>query len=498
LFLRACDWLDNRIKRQAIRIIVATAVSACAVNPIQAIEASNVLVLYNDSSPEGIEIANYYAQVYPKVRLLGLSGVSTSEEINQNQYLDVIRPQVLAGLNDSTEVIVTTKGLPLRIKNTLPNPGTYDGWRGDVFGVPINDGWWESYSSLESELTRIDLIDSAEMMGDQAEFMSPPNFPFSTVHQAANPYYKNQGTFDRNDPGNEGIRLTSRLDGFSVGDVKDIIDRAQAAFKVPSQQLVIVDDDPNALAGPVDLMPQLVQDVLIPLGQPVIFDNTVANIVEATMPVIGYVSHGSHATGVGPGYTEDLDFELANGAVFQTWESFNAYSFVEGNNLYGQGLVGEWFKDGGTAALGHVQEPGASPANVTNEDLLWDMLLRGYTFAEAAWSATPQLSFVNTVIGDPLMTFRDWVTADADLDGVVGSSDLSIVLNNWGKNTTLGLEDGDITFDGRVGMDDLNLLLNNWNMVSMPAQVIVPEPVSAVWLLVGASSLALRRHRESS
>ena len=34
-------------------------------------------VLYNVNSPEGTEIANYYAQVHPGVRLFGLSGVGT-------------------------------------------------------------------------------------------------------------------------------------------------------------------------------------------------------------------------------------------------------------------------------------------------------------------------------------------------------------------------------------------------------------------------------------
>jgi len=389
-------------------------------------------------------------------------------------------------------VIVTTKGLPLRIKNTLPNPGTYTGWRGELFGIGINDGWWEPYSSLESELTRVDRIDSAEMMGDQADFLSPPNFPFSTDHQAANPYFKSQTAFDRNDPSLEGMRLTSRLDAFTVLDVKGMIDRAQLAFRIPSQQLVIVDDDPNALASSVDLMPQLANDVLIPKGQALIFDETVAHIEEAPLPVIGYVSHGSHAAG--PGYIEDLNFNLANGAVFQTWESFNAYSFVEANNHFGQGLVGEWFQAGGTAALGHVEEPGASPANVTNENLLWEMLLDGFTFAEAAWAATPQLSFVNTVVGDPLMTFRDWVIGDVNMDGIVGSADLNIVLSNWGRHTIKGIGGGDLTLDGWVGVEDLNIILINWNTIA-PSQVVVPEPVSAVWFLTGASCMALRRRR---
>ncbi len=143
-----------------------------------AVDPSSVVVLYNANSPDGIEIANYYAQVHPGARLHGLNNVSTSEQVTQDHYLNVIRPQVLAGIDDSTELIVTTKGLPLRILNTTPNPGTYPGWRGERYNMSIPNDWWKPYSSLESELTRIDRIDSPELMGDQSFLLSPSAFPF--------------------------------------------------------------------------------------------------------------------------------------------------------------------------------------------------------------------------------------------------------------------------------------------------------------------------------
>lgn len=459
-----------------------------------ALDAQNVLVLYNLDSPESLQIAEYYAQVHPGVELLGLAGVSTEEQINQDHYLDVIRPQVLAGLHADTQVIVTTQGLPLRIKNNVPNPGTYPGWRGDVFGLPIYNSWWEPYSSLESELTRIDLIDSANMMGDQTYFLSPPHFPFSTMHQAANPYYNADQSFDRANPAFEGIRLTARLDGFNVSDVQASIDRAQTAIRLPTQQLVIVDDDPDAPATGVDRMAQLADDVLLPMGQAMVYDTTDANITNAPMPVIGYVSHGSHATG-DEDYINQLDFQITDGAVFHTWESYNAFSFEQGNNRYGQGLVGQWLQAGGTAALGHVQEPGASASTVANEDILWSMLLQGYTLAEAVWAATPQLSYVNTVVGDPLMVLRDWIQGDVDLDGYVGLNDLSRLLAHWNQQTQLGVTYGDIDGDGYIGLEDLTCMLAHWNMSSTPPtqSVIAPEPSTVCLTLCGAAAWLLRR-----
>ncbi len=477
---------------------VASVITALTIG-IQAalgLEASNVLVLYNIDSPEGVQIAQYYANARPGVQLLGLSGVSTDEQISQDHYLDVIRPQVLAGLNDSTEVIVTTKGLPLRIENTAPNPGMYPGWRGEPFGVPILDDWWEGYSSLESELTRIDTISSENMMGDQAWFMSPPSFPFATQHHAANTYYQADQPFDRSNPAFEGIRLTSRLDGFSVSDVKDSIDRAQNPTILSTQQLVVVDDDPNAPAATVDRMPQLAFDVLDAHGQAMAYDQTEANITDAPSPVIGYVSHGSHAAG--DGYIANLNLDLADGAVFHTWESFNAYSFQKRGNYDGQGLVAEWIEAGGTAGLGHVQEPGASAATVANEDILWDMLLKGYTFAEAAWAATPQLSYVNTVVGDPLMVLAEWTPGDVTLDGVVGIDDLSVVLAAWNQSVSGGVVSGDVTGDGFVGIQDLSFVLANWEVhSSQVAPAVIPEPASALTAALGAGYFfsARRSHR---
>ncbi len=499
MFRLSLDWLIQKRNRTAIAFMLASAVALFFITPAQALNPSDVVVLYNEDSPDGIEIANYYAQVYPEVQLLGLQGVSTAEQVSQDHYLNVIRPQVLAGISQTTAVIVTTKGLPLRIENTAPNPGTYPGWRGEPFGIPILDDWWEPYSSLESELTRVDLIDSAAMMGDQADFMSPPSFPYDTKHHAANPYFNTPLVFERKDSGTEGMRLTSRLDGFTVDDVKGMIDRAQLAFNLPSQQIVIADNDPNAPAAGVDRIQELAFNVLEPLGQAFVYDDTTANIVDSPWPVIGYVSHGSHATGAGSNSIDNLQFDIANGAVLHTWESFNAYSFQDGNNKFGQGLVGEWIAAGGTAALGHVEEPGASAATVANEDIFFDMLLQGFTLAEAAWSATPQLSFVNTVIGDPLMRLREWSPGDANLDGVVSVGDLSILLTYWNMDVSGGLAEGDFNFDGYVGFGDLSILLGNWEFTEAPPSVAVPEPASLVILLLSsATCLASGRGKSSA
>jgi uncharacterized protein (TIGR03790 family) len=455
-----------------------------------ALSPTQVTVLYNTDSADSIQIAAYYAQVHPGVRLLPLYGVSDAEEITQDHYLNVIRPQVLAGLTDNTSVIVTTKGLPLRIKNTLSNPGTYPGWRGTQYNMSIPNDWWKPYSSLESELTRIDRIGTAEEMGDQGYMLSPPAFAFDSKHHAVNPYYGSLAGFDRGKPVNEGIRLTARLDGFTVEDVMLSIMRAQNVYAKPSYQYVVVDDDPTAPGSMVDRMDQLANQMLKPAGWKYLYDQTDAAITAAPGPVIGYVSHGSQAGF--PNYFNDLDFTLAPGAVFHSYESFNAYSFVQGGNRYGQGLIGDWLAMGGTAGLGHVEEPKAERTTVADEAIFYDRLMRGYSFVEAAWAATYQLSYVNTVVGDPLMTIKPWLEGDINFDGMVGISDLSMVLSNWNKY----VDQGDLDGDRFVGLQDLNILLNNWGKSAIPpgGAANIPSPASALLSLPISAALLLRRH----
>ena len=275
-----------------------------------------------------------------------------------------------------------------------------------------------------------------------------------------------------------------------------------------------MDDDPSAQGGfPVDLMEPLRDNVLVPRGLPHQYDGTDQAIVDAPGPVLGYVSHG---TSDGPGGLEagyinnQLDFELADGAIFQSWESFNASTF-DSSLSQAQGLVAEWLERGGTAGLGHVSEPGASVSTVSNEDKLYEMLLQGYTFAEAAWSATQQLSFVNTMVGDPLMVWRQLTPGDADMNGVVGFLDLQVLANNWGTTEGATWYDGDFDSNGLVGFLDLQILAEYWgdtadwytsaplndelisfNTALTSLNITVPEPSSFILMMLGLIALGAR------
>lgn len=505
-------------RRIAIFFLVATSAPWAA---LWALDPSGVLVLYNAASADGAAIANHYASVHPGARLLGITGLGTSETITATDYLNIIRPQVLPALTTPTDVIATTKGMPLRIQVTQSAPTapwpqlpTYQ----DPYGETHSILSWKQYSSLESELTAIDTIASWEMMGDQS-FTISGQF-------TANPYYLSNNSFSH---AAYGTRLTARLDGFTASDAIAAIDRAQNAFVGPSNSPAgpmhfIVDTDPAKNYGPTPAA--LVNNVLTPAGLPVTYDNTSAFVSSTDGPLMGYVSYGRNQASTPPNYIiSGLNITPADGAVFHTWESYNAYSFNQGGNYGSQGLVAEWLARGGTAGTGNVQEPGASPSSVTNEDKLFQMLLSGKTWAESVWSATRQLSYVNTLVGDPLMTWKTLLAGDVNMDGTVDFFDLAKVGSNWGNNAPGGgysWTQGDLNSDGRVDFADLAIIGSSWGQTSswathsamtggidaiqlaellppMPAEA-VPEPSSITLAALAAASLsfvAARRRRRA-
>ena len=470
---------------KVLAALVLTLVAGVAA-PCLAIDASNVLVLYNSASPDGAAIADYYTAIHPGVATLAINNVPLTEQITYDVYLNTIRPQVLAGLNSNIDVIVTTKGLPLRIDNPNPDPVTYR--------------VWNRYSSLESELTRVDTINSRTLMGNQ-RYNRPANQGGNPL--GYNPYRyaaAGEASFDYDA---YGIRLTSRLDGFTVSDVEGSLDRAQGAVYDAPSYTFLVDNDP---ATTYTKMASLVSNVLNPRGILKIYDNTSTFVTDAPGAVIGYVSNGTHG-GAAADYllnpTSGLCFRPANGAVFSTWESFNAYTFQgDVTNPKGQGLVAQWLAYGGTAGVGTVEEPTTASDCVTNEDQMFRMLLDGYTFVEAAWNATAELSFVNTVVGDPLMHWKPVFGGDINADGVVDYLDACIIGNHW-EETGVTWSEGDLNGDGIVNYLDVVLLGSSWGNIddTVPSMAsgldldIVPEPGTLCLLTMGIVCALSRRCR---
>lgn len=159
-------------------------------------------------------------------------------------------------------------------------------------------------------------------------------------------------------------------------------------------------------------------------------------------------------------------FNMANGAVFCSMESFNAVTmFSDASSA--QAKIIDFITIGGTTGIGHSFEP-ISDATIDSEFLFYNMLADsdgdGYadlTFIEAAFTAIPYLSWSEVVIGDPLMriAYGPGGQAVSDQPGDIdGNGQINITDFFLWTNSYLGSISSDQaqTFDEYNDLCDLN------------------------------------------
>lgn len=93
------------------------------------------------------------------------------------------------------------------------------------------------------------------------------------------------------------------------------------------------------------------------------------------------------------------------------------------------------------------------------------------------------------------------MTGDVNFDGTINSSDLGLLLNNFGGMDNPSYEEGDLNGDGSIDSGDLGLLLNNFgfNSIVLPTSAsvaVVPEPSHFGWLAVLLAAFAARRRSD--
>lgn len=356
--------------------LLACIAAALAILPrAEATSPERTLVVVNRGDRISEDIAEYYVQ-RRKIPTANVCRIRAprQEQITRREYEAWVEPGVIkclskGDLKERIDYIVTTKGVPLRINGA-------------------------DRAAVDSEFTLLyDKLNGKE---------HPPQ------GKVLNPFFgQPSAAFDK---ARFSMYLVTRLTGYSLEDVKGLIDRAQQA---QNRGIVVLDGSnwqnqagERALAGAARILP----------ADRVRYENETDPTYDVS-GVIGYGSWGSndkHRLGEG---RRDPGLEWLPGGIATEYVSSDARTFEEppqdwkpgpwtDQSTYWAGspqsLTADFIRQGATGASGHVDEPklDATP----QPDLLFPAYLQGRTLAESFYLSIRYLRWMNVVVGDPLCT----------------------------------------------------------------------------------------------
>jgi uncharacterized protein (TIGR03790 family) len=418
------------------------------------------LVIVNDASAMSLAIGEAYRRqrgvparnvVHLQLPLGDDAALRTTahEQIDRAGYNARVRDPVARFLRENDRdgrirILVTTKGVPLRVSDSEP-------------GVPF----------LERRAAAVD----AEL----AVLFSPLE-GHAGIAGAANPYFRSSLPFDawRSRHPDAPLRyLVARIDGYAdapdptTGVPRDVARLLANAVAPDAGGTWVIDENPHQSDGyqPGNIaILRPAAAALAALGATVLHD-TAPEFVGNVDPIAGYASWGSNdANHPPPPYFGEIDGRRIPGrfaprSIAMTIVSTDARTFTRTQNPYGQSLAADLIHGGVAGVAGHVDEPVLS--GVVRPMMLVDYA-RGATAAEAFYRNVPYLSWMNVYVGDPLMQLSRALppVADSDGDGVPDRRDNCREQPNPDQRDSDGdgfgdACDGDFDQDGVVGLSDL-------------------------------------------
>ncbi|MFN7021793.1 MAG: hypothetical protein ACK4WH_10770, partial [Phycisphaerales bacterium] len=456
--------------------------------------------------------------VRPGVRVLDIStltngGISPPvATITHTQYITHFRTPLRTyltsnGLSRTVRCIVLTKGMPHRISDTdvanagdQPSISATEMNAGDLTTSSVDSEMVLLYQNLEvgeaggTADSKLDgLIINPYWRSDQSITGFSTAFITSGKILAAASGFS--GQIWRNlttgpnavQPGD--MYLTARLDGPTVQNVFDAIDRAQnLVVSLDTAAIILDESNSNGVQnisdvdqefdndGPVAFVNggddyEQARDLLLSDGR---FNpanvrynalNTGAQFlvgprvsfgggIVVSSPVILLGTYGNNHNGTPgtAGTAYQTSFNYAPGAVFNSLESYNGRDFGGiGPGFTPQGQLSSFIAAGGTFGIGNVWEP-FSLSVPDNLQIVRNFLLGNLTWVEAAWTSIPGLSWQQIVVGDPLARVRR-LEEDVNGDGRTTIEDA----HAWNEAPIRA----DLNRSGAATTDDLRLLVDS-------------------------------------
>jgi len=367
-------------------------------------EAAATLVIYNHTDPQSQALAKYYAgrRGIPADHLLGID-CSSKEEISRDEFLVDIRSPIRNAFtahgwwrvetgedgqhyvrSASIRFVAVMRGVPLKIQSSTRDTALEA--HADIQpGTPMALIAGQNEACVDSEIAAM-----FSLIPETAGFIPNPYFqqsvPALTLPPAHTPL------------------LVCRLDGPSDAIVRHMIDAAIATEKTGLWGWAYLDErsilSPGYVVG--DEWLTSAGSAMRRQGIPVIADYA-SEVLPPGFPMTDAAVYYGW-------YTQDVagpfalpGFKFLPGAVAVHIHSYSARTVRDPNAAWAGPLLAR----GAAATMGNVYEPYLELT--VHLDILQDRLMNGLTLAEAAYTATPGLSWMNVVLGDPLYRpYQSW------------------------------------------------------------------------------------------
>jgi len=359
-------------------VIAAIALGAKAASGAQT--PSQAVVVVNDSSALSRSAGEYYARGrgIPAGQVCRIRTAEV-EEISREIYDREIESPISAwllrrGLAEQTLVLVTTAGVPLRIRGS-------GGMRGTT-------------ASVDSELAAL----YGRLRGRPRMLAGP----------LANPHFASRRKVFTHPEC--AVYIVGRLAGYRFADIRAMVDRA---LQAENRGVVVLDTREGGNSGG-DKWLRLAAARLA--RHRVVLDAT-SRVAAGVRDVIGYAGWGSNDRNR---KTRVVDLGWLPGGVATEYVSTNGRTFAEPPPNWNlgkwgvtssywagspQSLTADWIRAGATAATGHVDEPylGYTPRP---DELFLAYVAEGRTLGESYSRSIPAVSWMNILVGDPLCRLK--------------------------------------------------------------------------------------------
>lgn len=371
-------------------VLAASTTASRAAGP-----GDEVVVIYNSALPESLEVARHYAarREVPESRLFGFD-LPTDEAISRAVFRHELQEPLHKRLLDeklltrkidfstgklSYEItdakfryLVICYGVPLKIQ---PDPTLMED------GVEnLSNELRRNEAAVDSELTWLPLL------GQKPRLAGPLANGFFGQTNAAALHPTNN------------IVMVARLDGPDAAIAKGLVDKAIEAETRGLWGRGVFDSrgltSGAYLSG--DLWVKNARDIARRFGFEIESDD-LPETLPSNHPLdrVGLYAGWYAGQADGPFARESVDF--MPGAIAYHIHSYSASTIRSTNANW----VGPLLAKGATATVGFVYEPYL--AGTLDLGVFYSrLMLERFTLAEAAWAASPVLSWQTTVVGDPL------------------------------------------------------------------------------------------------